>query len=171
MNCLKCGKVFQGNSIYLHLKYSEKCSIVTNSFCTRGQESTMSDVASIFSEVIPEDNVQLLQESFTPDERRKLLDYQDNLHRLYCTTIEAIHNTHFYSKVKTTSGVFKEGDRRVYLDILLFASQRVKLSEQDCTALLGLLKRISSTVYGADNEIALPSRCIIKTRKSYTITA
>jgi len=156
MNCTKCGKFFKGNGITLHLKHSPTCSLVTSS--ERAQQSSMSDVTTILSDIIPESNDALLEESYVSVESRKLLHYQDSLHRFYCTTIDGIHSMQLNTKVKTSTGTFKEGDRRIYLDILLFVSQRVKLSEADCTALLSLLKKITSTAYGVDNEIALPSR-------------
>ena len=59
------------------------------------------------------------------------------------------------SKVKTTEGLYKSGNKRVYMLILMYISSRPHISEADATALLDLLKEITSM---DGTEIPLPSR-------------
>jgi hypothetical protein len=59
------------------------------------------------------------------------------------------------SKVKMQSGVWKHGNRNVYIELMLFSSSRSFLSEDDNTKLLELVKSITLT---NGHEIPLPSR-------------
>ncbi len=57
--------------------------------------------------------------------------------------------------VKLTNGSFGRGTRSTYIDVVQFTAKKSQLSEKDCTDLINLIKKISST-YG--DEIPLPSR-------------
>lgn len=78
-----------------------------------------------------------------------------NFQRTFVEKLKQHSREQCMSKVKTTEGLYKSGNKRVYMLILMYISSRPHISEADATALLDLLKEVTS-IDGI--EIPLPSR-------------
>jgi len=88
-----------------------------------------------------------------------LLLYQNNIEDLYDTGLDLIQDPYFYAKVKTVTGKYITGDRKIFLALVMFCGKRRnRFSTRDCDDLMQLVKWISRETRGED--IPLPSRYI-----------
>ena len=84
-----------------------------------------------------------------------LLFYQKSIESLYENGLGLIEHHKVACKVKTTTGDYIAGNRKVYLSLVIFCTEHQKLSNRDCTELMDVIKWITRE---QGEEIPLPSR-------------
>ena len=89
---------------------------------------------------------------------QSLFIYQKTVERMFRDGLEIIQNDAFSTKVKTTSGKYDTGNRKIFLSMVMYCSESHKLSSHDCDELIDMIKYITRE-HGT--EIPLPSRYVL----------